>query len=496
MALPRSLHADFGQVLVEQAQGQNDVRRVSSVGLAMPVQPKFGSDTVPRPEQSSVAQSGLEANSLTMPVQAQQNGYALLQSPKEVDISAAQVGSRESSSSKMNKSEVTGNLGGVKAKERESEGQAAQRSLSVVADAAPTARVPVEESSASAIVPPQLTTDALAKPKIMANLQLPSRNLDGNVVGDTNGLGAESGARAATEEVAYSGSNSSRSKEILINATAAIRGSGAALTAVQMLPGSAAIDIPKGGGKPGEQAELNSTVGSPASGFSGVQMAAQAVRAETRTGSSVGAHAAQNEHTIPVPAVFASSSEAPLTSPLNGMHAVGTSETAAPPGLSRAQHVVEVSGSTTVNPYQRLDQGTAPPAAVINSSANRVAVGLHDPALGWVEIKTQSTAGQVSAALLTASSQTHESLAAQLPSLAQFLADREVRVGSLTVEQQPPGGNVESQASSGGRQDSNAQQEGGGTDAGFNPNSALTTNGLGADEVFDERPLSYISVRA
>jgi flagellar hook-length control protein FliK len=143
-----------------------------------------------------------------------------------------------------------------------------------------------------------------------------------------------------------------------------------------------------------------------------------------------------------------------------------------------------------------MDQISAAPAAVVSSGGNRVAIGLHDPTLGWVEIKTQSTAGQIAAALVTSSNQTHQTLTAQLPSLAQFLSDREVKVNSVAVQQQATGGNNSGQAGSGEEQGSNAQPGRGGTSSGSNANSTFTAAGLGADEVFEDRPLSYISVRA
>lgn len=84
--------------------------------------------------------------------------------------------------------------------------------------------------------------------------------------------------------------------------------------------------------------------------------------------------------------------------------------------------------------YDRIDQATAP--VVLHSGAQHISVGVHDPNLGWVEIQTQNTAGHVDAMLVTPSGQTHDSLAAQLPAMAQFLEQRDVRVGTLGVQQQ------------------------------------------------------------
>lgn len=105
--------------------------------------------------------------------------------------------------------------------------------------------------------------------------------------------------------------------------------------------------------------------------------------------------------------------------------------------------------------YDRLDQAAAP--VVLHSGAQHVSVGVHDPNLGWVEIQTQNSGGHVDAMLVASSGQTHDSLAAQLPALAQFLEQRDVRVATLAV-QQP------AQASTSGSGSGSGQ--GGGTSSG------------------------------
>jgi hypothetical protein len=171
----------------------------------------------------------------------------------------------------------------------------------------------------------------------------------------------------------------------------------------------------------------------------------------------------------------------------------------------------------TQNLYDRIDQGTPP--VVLQSGPQHVAVGVRDPDLGWVEIKTQNVAGHVDAALVTASGQTHASLAAHLPAMAEFLAGRDVRVGTLSVHQQMSGTNTGSGQNNGSG--ANGQSGGYGNGA-ANPGSegqssgsggfshsdsggALHTAGGGpgyirttgvSDEAQQMRPLSYISVRA
>jgi flagellar hook-length control protein FliK len=77
---------------------------------------------------------------------------------------------------------------------------------------------------------------------------------------------------------------------------------------------------------------------------------------------------------------------------------------------------------------------------VLHRGPQRVAVGVRDPGLGWTEIHAESTAGQISAVVATASTAAHASLASHLPSLTQFLSDHNVQVGSVTVEHGLRGG--------------------------------------------------------
>jgi flagellar hook-length control protein FliK len=103
------------------------------------------------------------------------------------------------------------------------------------------------------------------------------------------------------------------------------------------------------------------------------------------------------------------------------------------------EHAQTLSSSPALssNPYDRLDQQTADAsgaARVLHAGPQSVSVGVRDPGLGWVEIHTQSAAGQVSAVMATDSTAAHTSLAAHLPSLSRFLSDHDVTVGRLAVE--------------------------------------------------------------
>jgi hypothetical protein len=159
-----------------------------------------------------------------------------------------------------------------------------------------------------------------------------------------------------------------------------------------------------------------------------------------------------------------------------------------------------------VNAYDRIDQGPAP--VVLHSGAQHVAVGVQDPGLGWVEIKAQSAAGHVDATLVAGSPQSHSSLSAQLPAMAQYLEERNLRVSTLSVHQQTH--DASRDANSGASQNS-ARENGtggnGGTPQSPRPseNSGSSTrysgvpSGSASPEFAGEssfRPVSYISVHA
>ena len=182
---------------------------------------------------------------------------------------------------------------------------------------------------------------------------------------------------------------------------------------------------------------------------------------------------------------------------VNGPQAAGPDGATALDRMQNTQHGAGSMVGAAVNPYQKLDQVSGPSGVVMSAGVNRMTVGVHDPALGWVEIKTQSTAGQVAAALTTSSSQTHEALAAQLPSLTQFLADREVRLSSIGIEQHAAG-HAPGHSGQGNEQGSSRQPAGEPAQTVFNPDLAVM-NRESESEVdgnIDLRSLSYISVLA
>lgn len=170
------------------------------------------------------------------------------------------------------------------------------------------------------------------------------------------------------------------------------------------------------------------------------------------------------------------------------------------PGASAGTPIIPAASSP--NLYDRIDQGTAP--ALLHSGVQHVTVGIRDPELGWVEIKTQNLTGHVDATLVTASGQTHATLAAQLPAISDFLQQRDVRLGNLAVHHQSPGMNAGSGQSAGagygpGAQNSgnpgSGQKQAEDVAGHYNGLSRGLTNAAGQDATAFQ-PISYISVRA
>jgi len=145
------------------------------------------------------------------------------------------------------------------------------------------------------------------------------------------------------------------------------------------------------------------------------------------------------------------------------------------------------------NPYRRLDQVSNVGSPIISVGANRMTVSLHDPSLGWVEIKTQSTAGQVEAALVTTSAQTHHALTAQLPDLVQFLSDREVKVSSVAIGQQNLGEFGRNGGGSGSEQKASQSHVSDDPQLGFDPLAGVES---GAGAILDSHSTRYISILA
>jgi flagellar hook-length control protein FliK len=89
----------------------------------------------------------------------------------------------------------------------------------------------------------------------------------------------------------------------------------------------------------------------------------------------------------------------------------------------------------------------AAPPRLLESSPQKLVVGVRDAGLGWVEIRTHAAAGQVAATLATGSQDAHAALAAALPAIRDTLANQHIAVHSLSAEQFPASSGGDSSAS-------------------------------------------------
>jgi hypothetical protein len=93
-----------------------------------------------------------------------------------------------------------------------------------------------------------------------------------------------------------------------------------------------------------------------------------------------------------------------------------------------------------------MDGGGAVPVSALHPAARSVEVGVRDPTLGWIEVRAEGAAGQVNATLHGASVEAQAALRAELPGMAQYLAEHRAGVSSLAMA----GGNGERGPHSGG----------------------------------------------
>jgi hypothetical protein len=148
------------------------------------------------------------------------------------------------------------------------------------------------------------------------------------------------------------------------------------------------------------------------------------------------------------------------------------------------------------NAFQQLDNGPAPTATLLHSSSHQIAVGIHDPSLGWLEVQTQSSAGHINATLTAATAEAHTHLAAQAPAITQYLADRQVFVHSLNVHTQS---DAQNGASSGGQphtETGNAREQESGQGKIFEARPVKTASAVNEVSVGKARDASYINVHA
>ncbi|HTW49588.1 MAG TPA: flagellar hook-length control protein FliK [Acidobacteriaceae bacterium] len=209
----------------------------------------------------------------------------------------------------------------------------------------------------------------------------------------------------------------------------------------------------------------------------GQQVSADALRAATSTVTSPANAAGRTAAAISQPAMPEAPNVTGAVSPL--AHVLRMS----PAGLSPASSS-NGSPATVSAAFTRMD--SAAPPQVLESAPQRLSVGVRDSGLGWVEIRTHATAGQVSAVLATGSSEAHAALQAHLPELRDYLAGQQVRVDQLASERfSSSGGSGEPAQQQPNRSGSSGDPE---TQGMGPPVSAAFSEGA-------EDGLSYINVR-
>ena len=222
--------------------------------------------------------------------------------------------------------------------------------------------------------------------------------------------------------------------------------------------------------------------------------------APLRSGEATGERGAELRSVRPV-AVHAesgSSAAAALTGTLTTMPAMahGTpAATTAAAGTaawsdrsSASVHPADLAGGAA---FEQMDGAMAP--RVIKSAPQRLAVGVRDGGLGWVEIRTNAAGGEVAAVIGTTAA-AHPAMAAELPSMREFLAGQQVRVDHLAAEDfsalgRDGGGNASGGRGS-GREDAGSQA--GDAERGLRDDAGAVA--LFTDEGTGDA-LSYISVR-
>ncbi|MGB9031613.1 MAG: hypothetical protein WCC27_15940 [Acidobacteriaceae bacterium] len=163
-----------------------------------------------------------------------------------------------------------------------------------------------------------------------------------------------------------------------------------------------------------------------------------------------------------------------------GTHAMSMMTATRAPGAS-----IDAPHAAAGASFERMDSAAAP--QVIESSTRRLAVGVRNADLGWVEIRTSNAAGQVSATLATSSVESHNLVAAQLPLMREYLAGQQVRVDNLASE--------DFSASAGHREASSGNQPG---DGGGSRDTKAPEQAIGPSPTIangEPESLSYINVR-
>lgn len=187
-------------------------------------------------------------------------------------------------------------------------------------------------------------------------------------------------------------------------------------------------------------------------------------------------------HAPPLPPVEASN--ASLASAASAVHGgpnfISLPGTAGSGGTSGLAHAPSVSNRiATPDAFTALDSsGSAEHGVLLHAAPHQVAVGVVDPSLGWVEVRAERIAGQVTAALTADSAASHAALTSAMPSMATYLQDHHTGVQHIQVETGLAGGQAgtgsQGHASSQGDAPNAGSNAGNSTDGGLGWGSAAT----------------------
>lgn len=155
----------------------------------------------------------------------------------------------------------------------------------------------------------------------------------------------------------------------------------------------------------------------------------------------------------PVAALHGSpASSASSVMPHNVMAPVGT----IPAGIGTTQ-ARPAPIHTASDTFAALDSSAAADHGVLlHAAPHQVAVGVSDPALGWVEVRAERVQGQVTAAVTASSAASHQALTSVLPLMATYLQDHHPGVHQLHLDNAFAGHH----AGAGSQNGSPAQQHG------------------------------------
>ena len=200
-------------------------------------------------------------------------------------------------------------------------------------------------------------------------------------------------------------------------------------------------------------------------------LASQLRNAEVQGGQETPGNAVQRSRPAgePLLSQTAQTSQAP---------AAAISATAAP--LSTGSSVRDLRPSAA---FERMD-GAEPPR-VLESSPQKLAVGVRDAGLGWVEIRTRAVTGQVAATLTSTTHAAQTAISAELPAIRETLMNHHVALHSLSAERFPA-------SQGGGHSGSNAPDSGTPTRPSF---AKTKTETSAVQSEAEGEGLSYISVR-